>query len=76
MNEIEAFIIKWIKEKTGFVLASNQNFFDSPAFDSLSYAQLISALEEKFDLEVNFMELEDWTSVLSPSGLTSHIESL
>ena len=76
MNEIETYIIKWIEAKTGFVLASNQNFFDCPAFDSLSYAQLISALEEKFDLEVNFMELEDWTSVLSPSGLTSHIESL
>ena len=76
MNEIETYIIKWVEEKTGFVLASNQNFFDYPAFDSLSFAQLISALEEKFDLEVNFMELEDWTSVLSPSGLTSHIESL
>lgn len=76
MNEIEAYIINWTEEKTGFVLSSNQNFFESPGFDSLSYAQLIAALEEKFDLEVNFMDLEDWTSVLSPSGLTSHIESL
>lgn len=76
MNEIEAYIINWIEEKTGFVLTTNQNFFDSPAFDSLSFAQLISAIEEKFDLEVNFMELEDWTAVLSPSGLSSHIENL
>ena len=76
MNEIEFFIINWIEEKTGFVLRTNQNFFDSPAFDSLSFAQLISALEEEFDLEINFMELDDWTTVLTPSGLFLHIESL
>ncbi len=76
LNDIETYIIDWVEEKTGFILTLNQNFFDSPAFDSLSYAQLISAIEEKFDLEVSFTDLEDWTSVLSPAGLSSHIGSI
>jgi acyl carrier protein len=73
MMEIESFILDWVKEKTGFTLASNQNFFEAPAFDSLSFAQLVSTIEDEFDIEVNFVEVEDWSSLLNPTGLAAHI---
>jgi acyl carrier protein len=71
--KIEDFIVAWVGKKLNSSIALDEVFFDNPDFDSLTFAQLIAALEEEFAVSVSFADLDDWSSVLTASGLSRFI---
>jgi acyl carrier protein len=71
--ELQDFITKWVWEKLAVEVAPNQNLFEHIGFDSLTFSQLISAVEDRFDIEVSFAEVDDWSPLLTPVGLGEFI---
>lgn len=69
LKQVKEFIIKWVMNEIRMEIQEEQDFFDESILDSLKFAQLVAALEEEFEVEVSFAELDDWTVVRSPLGL-------
>ena len=68
-KEVAKFIIQWVKIETRIEMKEDQDFFDEAILDSLKFAQLVAALEDQFEVEVSFGELDDWSVVRYPLGL-------
>ena len=71
--KLQDFIVEWVAHKTSFRVEATKNLFENIAFDSLTFSQLISAIEEEFDVELSFTEVDDWSTLLTPMGLAEYI---
>jgi acyl carrier protein len=67
------FIVSWIKINLNIECDPKENFFENHALDSLNFAELISAIEHKFSIDIQFDQLKDWTIVNTPLGLADYI---
>lgn len=73
LEQLREFIVRWIQIEVQIEINEDQDFFSESILDSLTFAQLIAALEEEFKLEVRFSEIGDWTFVRNASGLARWI---
>jgi acyl carrier protein len=67
------FIVSWIKVNLNIECDPKQNFFENHTLDSLNFAELISAIEHNFSIDIQFDQMTDWTIVNTPLGLAEYI---
>ncbi len=73
MTAVEEFILAWVHKTISQEVSPSKSLFENISFDSLMFSQLISSIEQEFDLEISFENLDDWSSVVTPNGLAKHI---
>jgi acyl carrier protein len=73
MDSLEKCIKDWIAEKFNSEIDLNKNFFDLGLFDSLSFAEMIVAVETFLKKDIDFSEITDWHEVTTTAGLINHI---
>ena len=73
MDSLENYIKTWIAQKFNTEIDSDKNFFDLGLFDSLSFAEMIVAVETFLKKDIDFSEITDWHEVTTTAGLVSHI---
>jgi len=67
------FIISWIRNNLNVECGPEENFFENHSLDSLNFAELISAIEIHYSIEINFDQLKDWSIINTPLGLAEYI---
>jgi len=75
MNNLEEFILNWIEIRFELTIEKTEDFFESGILDSLSFAELVVVIEEVFNTEINFENIEDWQSVSSVQGLSDFVKT-
>jgi len=61
----------WILARVGVEIQANDDFFLEAVLDSLTFNELLSALENEFAIEFNFDDIEDWSQVSNLAGLAN-----
>ncbi len=77
-KEVQEFILAELRDRGGDVDNKNmeENFIESGVIDSFGFLELLVAIEQKFNVQINFAEL-DPESFTNLSGLTFHcVESI
>lgn len=73
LSDLVEFIKTWVQIKTGTMPGDNKDLFADQTFDSLAFAQLISAIEDEFSIEISFADVDDWRDITNPLGLANLI---
>jgi len=71
VNDVENFILDWVFKTSGKTVSPLDDVFLVGALDSLNFAELIAAIEEKFSISLDFRDLLDWNSVKTARGLST-----
>jgi acyl carrier protein len=71
---VELMIREWIEEKNSSSNRIDGDLFIDFGLDSLQFAELISHLERRLQMEIDFSEVIDWENVKRLSGLVKFIE--
>lgn len=61
----------WILARVGVKIQAEDDFFLGAVLDSLTFNELLSALENEFAIEFKFDEIEDWSQVSNLAGLAN-----
>jgi acyl carrier protein len=70
MTRMEEFVISWVFNLNGKSIQVHDDLFVNGGIDSLNFAELICVLEDEFMMVFDFVNLLDWNSVRTPSGLS------
>lgn len=68
-KQIVMFIITWIQQLNSIEVREIDDLFTIGLLDSLSFAEMVAAVEDEFLVEFDFAEVENWESVRTPLGL-------
>ena len=78
-SEVREFIIGLLNEKLSLFdideseVKGSFDFVKSGLLDSMAFVDLISSLEEEFNVEIDFEELTDSSDFTSLGGLTNYL---
>ena len=73
INEVSRFICQWILDKTNVAIDESEDIFLVGKIDSLLFAELITTIEDKFSVIVDFSALDNWELTKTPAGLSEII---
>ena len=64
------FICTWVFDKTQVKIEVSEDLFSVGKLDSLLFAELVSVIETKFSVALDFSQLENWELARTPIGLS------
>jgi len=72
-KKVKEFILEELRNRAGDIDDKNmeENFIESGVIDSLGFLELLMAIEQKFNAQINFTEL-DPSEFTTLKGLTYH----
>jgi acyl carrier protein len=73
-SSVEYLIREWIMQHSDNTVLADGDLFLEFGLNSLQFAELISHIEEQFQIEIDFSKLIDWEAVKTLSGLVRYIE--
>ena len=67
------FMQAWILKRFEIEMPPTADFFESGVLDSLTFNEMLAAVESEFQIEVDFDSLDDWREIRSVDGLASFL---
>lgn len=65
------FIASWVEARTGLTLGHDEDVFDMGGLDSLDFVELLEALEMRFGVVIDPLQVNDWAGLRTPAGLAA-----
>ena len=69
-RQITEFIVMRVGQLSGVDILESDDLFIDGLLDSLSFAELVSAIEDKFLVVLDFTKVDNWENIRTPLGLT------
>ena len=69
-RQIAEFIVMRVGQMSGVDILESDDLFIDGLLDSLSFAELVSAIEDEFLVVLDFTKVDNWENIRTPLGLT------
>ena len=69
-RQIAEFIVMRVGQMSGVDILESDDLFIDGLLDSLSFAELVSAIEDEFPVILDFTKVDNWENIRTPLGLT------